>query len=286
MRFESAQIPPTPEQGGLPPTHALPTGCMRVQAPSHWKTLAFLSDVHLHAADRSTFEAWASAVQSMQADVLFILGDLFEVWVGDDVLTHPTEGPFWNRCAQVLSGAVQRMPVYFMPGNRDFLVASHFLKLTGLKLLTDPTLIEWPHARWLLGHGDLLCTDDQAYLAFRAQVRNPHWQAEFLSRPLDERLELARQMRMESAKQQAQSGANWVDVNIQAVEEWLDNTDATILIHGHTHMPAMHTLANSRMRVVLSDWDANATTPRTHWLEVSAPSAADHTPVFHNKNLL
>ena len=256
-------------------------------APPHWQKLAFLSDVHLQEADPATFQAWATAIGQISADALFILGDLFEVWVGDDVLNHPTEGPFWAHCAQVLQKVTKKMPVYFMPGNRDFLVGSQFLSEAGMQALSDPTLLGWQHTHWLLTHGDLLCTDDHPYQVFRQQVRSPEWQHAFLARPIRERLDLARQMRKDSATHQAAEGAIWADVNAHTVEQWMLEHQAPVLVHGHTHRPAIHRLANTasptQWRVVLSDWDARATPPRVHWLEASAPSIETPTPNFQIK---
>jgi len=263
-----------------------PEAIHRLKMPSHWGKLAFLSDVHLHAADPATFEAWANAARHLQADALFILGDLFEVWVGDDVLDHPTEGTFWTHCAQVLLEVTRRMPVYFMPGNRDFLVGPELLSRTGMEALPDPTLLEWPQTRWLLTHGDLLCTDDHAYQAFRQQVRTPQWQHAFLTRTLEERLHLARKMRDESTTRQSTKAAAWTDVNAHTVAQWMFTFDAPVLVHGHTHQPAWHALPNHRSRLVLSDWDANAAPPRLQWLEASTSHPGAETPTFRIKTCL
>jgi len=155
------------------PPLPLPVPC--VQAPAHWQRVDFISDLHLDAHEPATFEAWAQHMAHTTANALFILGDLFEVWVGDD-----NQDPFALQCMAVLKATAQRMPVYFMCGNRDFLVGATLLTATGMQGLNDPTVLDLgPTLRLLLSHGDALCLDDHDYLAFRAQVRQPEWQAAF-----------------------------------------------------------------------------------------------------------
>jgi UDP-2,3-diacylglucosamine hydrolase len=202
------------------------------------------------------------------ADALFILGDLFEVWVGDD-----TQDPFALQCIAVLKAATQRLPVYFMCGNRDFLIGTDLLQNTGMHGLSDPCVLDLP-TPLLLSHGDALCIDDHDYLAFRAQVRSLVWQAEFLSRPLAERQAYARQVRNQSeARKHTQ--ADYADVDTDAAVTWLKTANAQVLLHGHTHKPAAHDLGEGLTRWVLSDWDANAQPPRLEilsWLRQNAQS--------------
>jgi UDP-2,3-diacylglucosamine hydrolase len=202
------------------------------------------------------------------ADALFILGDLFEVWVGDD-----TQDPFALQCIAVLKAATQRLPVYFMCGNRDFLIGTDLLQTTGMHGLSDPCVLDLP-TPLLLSHGDALCIDDHDYLAFRTQVRSLVWQAEFLSRPLAERQAYARQVRNQSeARKHTQ--ADYADVDTDAAMAWLKTADAQVLLHGHTHKPAAHDLGEGLTRWVLSDWDANAHPPRLEvlsWLRQNAQS--------------
>jgi UDP-2,3-diacylglucosamine hydrolase len=238
-----------------------------LEAGAAWHTLAFLSDVHLQPSDALTHRAWTQALHQLQADALFILGDLFEVWVGDDVLDDPEHGPFWRTCADTLAALARRMPVYFVAGNRDFLVGPDLRARTGVQALNDPTLLHWQGQRWLLTHGDLLCTDDHSYQAFRQTVRQADWQQAFLARPLAERLALARGMRDASEQRKADGSTPWVDVNTTAVAQWMDHHGAQVLIHGHTHLPAAHTVSGGRQRHVLSDWDATAQPPRVQWLQ-------------------
>src|SRR5512133_3271221 len=143
-----------------------------LQAPAYWRHLDFISDLHLQASESATFNAWQHFMQTTQSDAVFILGDLFEVWVGDDVLA--TSG-FEARCAQVLKAASQRLSIFLLHGNRDFLLGSAFAQAGGLTLLHDPSVLCFAGQRWLLSHGDALCLADTDYLQFRALVRSPAW---------------------------------------------------------------------------------------------------------------
>ena len=249
------------------------TGLPVLAAPDSWRTLAFMSDLHLHTTDPATFRAWQACMASAEWDALFILGDLFEVWVGDDTLADPSRGSFWRQCADVIHQASLRMPVYFMPGNRDFLVGPALLAASGMTGLADPTALQWGDQRWVLSHGDALCLADKPYQAFRADVRTSTWQTAFLARPLDDRLALARQMR-EASEQRKTSVQAWVDVDNAAAAALLTRSSATLLIHGHTHMPATHDLGGGLTRRVLSDWDAQGEPPR---LQVLCATLAEQT---------
>ena len=216
----------------------------------------FLSDVHLDASEAATFNAWAHHLNTTPADALFILGDLFEVWIGDD-----TQDPFHLQYMEVLRTTVKRMPVFFMCGNRDFLVAKQWLQSTGVQGLQDPCVLELTEQKVLLSHGDALCIDDTDYMAFRQQVRSSAWQEAFLAKPLSERQQIAKDLRAQSkARQQTQT--DYVDIDAKSAREWLRENDCKLLIHGHTHLPDTHDLGNGLSRMVLSDWEALATPPR------------------------
>ena len=129
-----------------------------LQAPPHWRTLDFISDLHLQASEPATLAAWQQYLQGTLAVALFILGDLFEVWVGDDALDGP--GSFEAQCVALLHTTSQRLPVFFMHGNRDFLVGDRFLQRSGATGLADPTVLAFAGQRWLLSHGDAVCVDD------------------------------------------------------------------------------------------------------------------------------
>ena len=242
---------------------------MELHAPSHWQRIDLISDLHLQASEMATFEAWQHFMATTTAQAVLILGDLFEVWVGDDAVAHD---PFLQQCAEVLRQTTLRMPVAFMPGNRDFLVGAEFLSACGVEALIDPTVLLWQQQRILLSHGDALCLDDHDYLAFRAQVRQPEWQAAFLAKPLAERQAYARSVRNQSEALK-RSHADYADVDTQAAIAWLKATNAQVLLHGHTHKPAVHDLGDGLSRWVLSDWHADSQPPRLEvlsWLREEA----------------
>ena len=237
----------------------------QLDAAPHWRTADFISDLHLQPGEPATFDAWRRYMRETPADALFILGDLFEAWVGDDAALAPG---FEADCATVLRATAQRLQLFFMHGNRDFLVGRGFIAACGATLLQDPTVLDFTGSRWLLTHGDLLCLDDSDYLNFREQVRAPAWQREFLARPLAERKAIAGAMRSQSEARK-HSGAAYADVDTPAAQAWLDAARAQTLIHGHTHRPASHALDNRRQRFVLSDWDAAAMPPRLEAVRLS-----------------
>lgn len=230
------------------------------------KSVDFISDLHLQASEPATFSAWQRYMQNTPADAVFILGDLFEVWVGDDLLE---ERGFEVQCAQVIKQTAARVPTFFMHGNRDFLVGTDLMTACNTTLLADPTVLSFNHQRWLLSHGDALCLDDVDYMQFRQQVRSADWQQIFLAKPLAERQAIARDLRQQS-KTRKESGAEYADVDTNAARKWLQQAESATLIHGHTHKPAMHDMGDGLQRVVLSDWDAAATLPRAEVLRLSA----------------
>ena len=246
------------------------TACAEIVAPAGWRTVDLISDLHLQPGDAATLDAWRGYLETTPADALFILGDLFEVWVGDDAALEPG---FEAQCADLLRDASARRPVYLMHGNRDFLIGDGLAAQCGLTLLADPTVLVLHGERWLLSHGDLLCLEDTEYLQFRAEVRTPQWQGAFLARPLHERRAVARQMRTQSEARKADPRMVWADVDAEAARGWLRSANARTLIHGHTHRPATHDLGDGLQRIVLSDWDAAAHPPRAQALCLSAAGA-------------
>ena len=243
------------------------SACPVFKADPAWSCIDLLSDVHLQADRPDTFAAWRQHLLHTPADAVLILGDLFEVWVGDDARS----GHFEADCAAVLKQAARHRQLAFMPGNRDFLVGDALLAETGLQRLADPTLLLAWGRRWLLSHGDALCLSDTAYLQFRRQVRGAAWQAQFLAQPLAERQHQARTMRDASAVHQASQGpTGWSEVDNAAAADWLLQTGAEALIHGHTHRPATHVLPGGLARHVLGDWDFEAVPARGRILRLSA----------------
>ena len=236
----------------------------QLQAPPSWRTIDFISDLHLHAMEPATFDAWRLYMQQTPADAVFILGDLFDVWAGDDSAAAPG---FEADCAAALQAGAARTAVFFMPGNRDFLVGAGFLQACGTTPLPDPAVLGFNGRRWLLTHGDALCIGDIAYMQFRQEVRSPAWQQEFLSKPLAQRQALATDLR-ERSEARKRLGTAYPDVDSDEACAWLAAADAQVLIHGHTHRPADHVMAAGR-RIVLSDWDALANPPRLQVLRLT-----------------
>lgn len=247
----------------FPPAHEL-------HAPPSWRCIDFVSDLHLHAGLPRTAEALASYLRRTPADAVMILGDLFEAWVGDD-MRHTG---FEAECTSFLAEAGQRLHLGLMVGNRDFLLGDDMIAACQAHALPDPTLLHAFGQHVLLTHGDALCLADQAYLRFRAQVRQPAWRDAFLAKPLDERLMVARQMREASARHQgAQTPDNWADVDEATAGAWMHEAAAPVLVHGHTHRPQSTAFGTAGgMRHVLSDWDLDGShgPPRAEVLRLSA----------------
>jgi UDP-2,3-diacylglucosamine hydrolase len=250
---------------------------MELVAPSRWTCVDFISDIHLQASDALTFQAWSDYLQHTAADAVFILGDLFEVWVGDDVLSAQTS--FEQQCADVLRAAGDRVDLYFLRGNRDFLMGPALMAACGGTLLDEPCVLSFANARWLLVHGDAQCLDDTDYMQFRKMVRSPDWQREFLSKPLADRIALARGIRAQSEARK-QDDRVYADVDLEAANQLLDDSHARYLIHGHTHRPAKHALGAGRERLVLSDWDSRAQPPRAEVLRLRATDAQEAAARF------
>ena len=222
----------------------------------------FVSDLHLDPARPEITALFLRFLQreAASADALYILGDLFEAWVGDD--DPSTTG-------QQVDDGLRRLadtgvPAFFIHGNRDFLVGQDYAGRAGMRILPDPAVVSLYGEPVLVMHGDLLCTDDHAYQAFRAQTRDPHWQAMFLAQPLAARQAFAAQARQASMSRQQDmidgdraSFEAVTDVNPQAVEATLARFGVATLVHGHTHRPAMHAVRigdREGRRIVLGDW--------------------------------
>ncbi len=214
--------------------------------------ILFISDLHLDQGRPEVTEQFIEFMHTRadEARVLYILGDLFEVWLGDDDPAEEFAGLFSS-----LSAFSQSRECYFMHGNRDFLIGSQLADKLGFTLLSDPSVIELAGRRVGLMHGDLLCTDDVDYQKFRQMVRNPQWQQQLLAKPLTERKAIAAQLREESGAAMSGKSYQIMDVNQQTVAQTFDQLNIDILIHGHTHRPAVHELDNNRQRIVLGDWN-------------------------------
>ena len=216
----------------------------------------FVSDLHLSPDTPKTLATFFSFLenQAVQATQLYLLGDLFEYWPGDD----DVDSPFPQLVCQALKRVSdQGTKIFWISGNRDFLVGSAFAEAAGLVLLTEPHVTKIGSKKILLVHGDAQCTDDTAYMAFRTQVRNPEWQAAFLARPLAERKSIIAGMREGSRAAQKEKSMAIMDVNPAQIAALFKTHQVNLLIHGHTHRPDVHHTPEG-VRYVLPDWDCES----------------------------
>ena len=232
-------------------------------------TVLFISDLHLDAGDPETIRRFTTFMQSEthSASELYILGDLFEAWIGDDD-DDPRLTPIVTALREVTRRGV---PCAVMRGNRDFLIGERFCATTGCRLLGDYERIEINGEPVLLTHGDLLCTDDTRYQALRSQLRSPAWQSDFLTKTLAERRKIATDLRQMSAAEIAAKSEYIMDVNQSTVERSMREFDVRLLLHGHTHRPAVHRFTldgHPAQRIVLGAWHGQASFVR--WNERGA----------------
>jgi UDP-2,3-diacylglucosamine hydrolase len=219
-----------------------------IPAPADWAQIGFISDLHLGADTPVLQQRLARWLADAEIDALFILGDLFEAWVGDDAIALP----YAQQLAATLKGS--RLPVFFQHGNRDFLLGPAMAEACGMQLLDELSVLDAFGQRLLLAHGDAQCLSDTAYMAFRAQVRTAEWQAEFLRHPLDARLKAAAQMRDASRQSQGQK-TEYAEPDAALCRAQLAEAGSTLMLHGHTHRPGRVELGEGCARLVLSDWD-------------------------------
>jgi len=241
----------------------------------------FISDLHLEADRPEIGEQFLDFLdeEAADAEALYILGDFFEYWVGDD---DPDE--YYASIKRSLRAFTDSgVPTYFMHGNRDFMIGETFAEQTGVTILRDPYPLDLFGKRVLLSHGDALCTDDTEYQKVRTMTRNPDWQAMILAKPLEERIAIAKQARARSQDRNKTLSESIVDVNADAVRQTISEYGVEILLHGHTHRPGIHGVeVDDRFakRVVLGDWYDQGSVLR--WdedgLELSAiPRQADRS---------
>lgn len=227
------------------------------------KRILFISDLHLEESRPDITDALLAFLNRNKAScgALYILGDLFETWIGDD-----DRSTLSDTVADALTEFQQAgSSIYLLHGNRDFLIGNEYANRCGASLIHDSTVINSPAGPILVLHGDDLCTDDIEYLQFRDLVRQPTWQQEFLSKPLPERRAFAEQARQQSKNATASKDNSIMDVNAGAVEKRLIEQGQSLMIHGHTHRPQVHELqlshpvagSHEARRVVLGDWDKN-----------------------------
>jgi UDP-2,3-diacylglucosamine hydrolase len=240
-------------------------------AADHWQAIEFVSDLHLSPDTPRTVAAFEAYLRDSRADAIVILGDLFEVWIGDDI----GDDGFALRCLAAVRQAAAQRTVAMMVGNRDFLVGAELLAGHGVIALDDPAVLEAFGRRLVLAHGDALCLSDTDYQAFRRQVRAPSWQAAFLARTRAERAAVARAMRDASEARKGQPTTTWADADPAATIAMLDAFGSRTLVHGHTHrphthMPAVEGAPADSVRHVLSDWDFDNAAPRAEVMRLTA----------------
>ncbi len=220
------------------------------------KAQAFIADLHLTAQRPHAIGLFRDFLAAARGtlDHLYILGDLFEYWVGDDGADEPEFAPVVGALRAATDGG---LAISVLHGNRDFLLGSRFAELTGCRLLDDPHELTLFGARTLVSHGDALCTDDREYQAMRRQFRDPRWQQQVLARPLAERIAMARTLRQESSRATPAKDAALLDVNTGAAGALLDRHALRRLIHGHTHRPGEYPVPTAQgpaVRIVVGDW--------------------------------
>ena len=219
------------------------------------KPILFISDLHLSPERPDIIQLFLKFLDEKQdtAQCLYILGDFVEYWLGDD---DKAEG-LSSVINHLKAFSENETKVYLMHGNRDFLIGHDFASRCGVELIPEPYQLEINQDRILLMHGDTLCTDDTRYQMFRSMVRNPEWQQDFLSKPLTERIQIAQAMRETSKKETQEKTEAIMDVNQDAVTTAFVEHETRLLIHGHTHRPAIHQLEINNtpaVRIVLGDW--------------------------------
>lgn len=236
-------------------------------------TILFISDLHLHESRPEVTEGFQKFLrtQAQSAEALYILGDFFDVWIGDD-----DDSPLATQTAEHLRQlADQGVAIYLMHGNRDFLLGEQFANNAGATLIDDPTVVQLGERSAVLMHGDTLCTRDVDYMAFRAQVRAPQWQAQALSQPLAVRRQIAMELRNQSTSMSSLKAEDIMDVTPEEVVRVMEEANASVLIHGHTHRPKRHPLevkGQAAERIVLGDWHEHGWCLRAEGSELSLES--------------
>ena len=228
----------------------------------------FISDLHLDKTRSDTIDYFLKFIKdrSTSLEKLFILGDFVESWVGDD---DPAEGVI--DAFEILKSISKKTKIYFMHGNRDFMISSKICNKYGMELIEDPTLINLHNRKILLMHGDTLCVDDVKYQEFRQLVRNKSWQAQMMQKSLEERLMIAETLRNKSVNETTYKDEFIMDVNEEEVKKCFMKFDVEMIIHGHTHRPMIHEVEideRKHKRIVLGDWDTKS-----------------HVFILNNKNL-
>lgn len=228
----------------------------------------FASDIHLHPSLPKTTDAFFQFLNenARKADQLYLLGDLFEYWAGDDDITTSYHSKITQALHAISTSGTQ---IFWIAGNRDFLIGQRFAEETGAQFLPDPSIITIANHRIAIAHGDEQCTDDLPYMAFRNMVRQEKWQRDFLQLPLAQRKKIIEGLRVNSQMEQKQKTSEIMDVNPNAIHDLFTINKVEIIIHGHTHRPAKHQYKEG-VRYVLPDWDCDLKNKESRggWLEI------------------
>ncbi len=266
---------------------------MSLAVPSYPTTTAqpatvalFVSDLHLTSAMPQTAARFFSFLRdvAVYSKQLYLLGDIFEYWAGDDDMDEPFNRSVIDALRATHNAGVE---LFWLAGNRDFLAGQAFAHACGAVLLDEPYVITIGNQPILLVHGDAQCTDDEAYMAFRKQVRDPKWQQHFLSQPLAQRKAIIAQMRAGSRDAQMSKAMDIMDVNAHAIRALFDQHKVSVMIHGHTHRPARHQIktdSGELLRYVLPDWDFDGATYRGGWIAMDSSGRITQTAADHPAN--
>lgn len=266
----------------------IPGPIRTLHAAPHWRCVEIVSDLHLGPATPRTAAALADYLGRTCADAVIVLGDLFEVWVGDDVLDAPHSTEIETQVLHCFADFARHRTLAMMVGNRDFLLGARSAALAGWQVLDDVCVLDAFGQRTVLVHGDAQCLADQNYQRFRLQARSPAWQQSFLAQPLDQRRAFARGLRDGSEHRKQTLGmAAYPDLDRDAMRDLLRDANATTLVHGHTHRPGDDPLGDGLVRHVLTDWDLDHDTAASraevlrlspHGVTRLPPEQADQPP--------
>ena len=218
-------------------------------------TIAFISDLHLEPIENTRLKTFYNLLSEAngQFNSLYIIGDLFEYWIGDDD-KHPVNKDIIQNIKKATDSGLN---IFLIHGNRDFLLGSRFEEMTGIQIIDDMTIIEDEFCKIMVSHGDVFCTDDIEYQNLKKTLRSKEWIESFLSKSVEERIDYANQLRSQSAESSSNKAENIMDVNIDYVDEVISKNNLDLLIHGHTHRPAIHKLDSGASRAVLGSWENN-----------------------------
>ena len=212
-------------------------------------TIAFISDLHLEPIENTRLKTFYNLLSEANSrfDSLYIIGDLFEYWIGDDD-QHPVNKDIIQNIKKASDSGLN---IFLIHGNRDFLLGSRFEEMTGIQIIDDMTIIEDKFCKIMVSHGDVFCTDDVEYQNLKKILRSEEWMESFLSKSIEERIDFANQLRSQSAESSSNKAENIMDVNADYVDEVIGKNNLDLLIHGHTHRPAIHKLDSGASRAVL-----------------------------------